>query len=318
VGAGCDHCWAARMASRFSFGSQRPAGLPSIIATGLPEGAYTGFAWQGKWTGRVDLIERELGRPVHWRKPRTIAVGLMGDWMHEALPDEARDRILAVEALCPQHTFIHLTKRWKRQAEYFKSAADRVLIPWRARWGDGVQQSPSWCWPIPNLIIGATAWDQASAAEAWRWLAQTPAACRLLCLEPLLAHVNIPEEALGGSRIEPDDPTVIPGAFMVGRGLDWVIVGGESGPGARPMHPEWVRRIRDDCQAAGVPFWFKQWGEWGQPEGSYIAGDALEGKVHWWPQGGVSTRVGKKAAGRMLDGREWNGAPDVATTLAGG
>jgi hypothetical protein len=93
---------------------------------------------------------------------------------------------------------------------------------------------------------------------------------------------------------------------MISRGLCGVVAGGESGPDARPSHRGWFKGIRDQCAAAGVPFFFKAWGEWGPPKDSYVGSDALDGKVHWWPQGRASTRIGKRRAGRLLDGREHN------------
>ena len=114
-------------------------------------------------------------------------------------------------------------------------------------------------------------------------LRATPAALRFLSLEPLL-------EDLGQIDL---------------RGIDWVIVGGESGPRARPMHPDWARSLRDQCAAAGVPFFFKQWGEW-QPC-DWPPAHAECAKERWSTARG--SRVGKKAAGRLLDGREWNEYP---------
>jgi protein gp37 len=219
-------------------------------------GPFAGFAEKGKWTGRVELVESMLEAPLHWRKPQVIAVSLMADWMHEALPDEARDRILAMMALCPQHTFITLTKRWERQAQYLGDKQTRRM-------------RVSLEWPLRNIIIGASAWDQTSADEAWRWLSQTPAAGRLLCLEPLLGPVDL-RPHLGGpdedgrclrcglewsderERLEPHE---CPPGF--GPRPSWVIAGGETGPGARNCEWPWVRGIVSQCRDAGVPVWVK-------------------------------------------------------------
>jgi protein gp37 len=135
-------------------------------------------------------------------------------------------------------------------------------------------------WPLPNIWLGITAENQQAFEERAPWLRKCPAAIRFVSLEPLLGPI-IMDDLLTG--------------------IDWCIVGGETGPGARPMHPEWVRNIRDQCQSAGVPFFFKQWGEWGP---------AWEHGLRGEPDA-LMRRVGKKAAGRMLDGRTWDEVPNL-------
>jgi len=250
MGAGCDHCWAARMAARFS----RDAGQRLNLNKGergfrnIPAGPFHGIAefdveGNPRWTRRVELVESMLEAPLHWRKPQVIAVSLMGDWCHENLPDEARDRIFAVMALCPQHVFVTLTKRWQNQQRYLADAKrdDRI------KWGPGGTWERKGLhvfggYPLRNIIIGASAWDQASADEAWRWLSQTPAAYRLLCLEPLLSSVDLSN----GLRDRAGQSANL-----------WVICGGETGPGARPCEWGWIRGIVEQCKAAGVPVWVK-------------------------------------------------------------
>lgn len=150
---------------------------------------------------------------------------------------------------------------------------------------------------MPNVWLAATICNQDEADRDIPKLLQTPAAVRFLSMEPLLGPVNI-EHWLSEMRC--------PDGFIryAGEALDWIIVGGESNTGARPMHPDWVRSLRDQCAAAGVPFLFKQWGEWlpeDQPEsGRFVVSD--ERPVHVWPDEWGSLRVGKKAAGRRLDG----------------
>mgnify|MGYP001607413503 CR=1 FL=1 len=243
-----ERCWAARFAHR-------------------QDHLLPGYATRGGWTGRVELIESQVEKPLDWRRPRRIAVGLMGDWMHEALPDDARDRILAVEAVCPQHTFIHLTKRWQRQAEYFRTELragplSGAITDLRSRRGDhGVLQplphleEGDFWYPLPNVILGVSAWDQASADEACGWLLKTPAACQLLCLEPMIEPVDLEHiQVLRDS---------VPDGFRNRLGQDanfWVVVGGESGPGARPCNVEWIRSVVRQCKQAGVPCYVKQLG----------------------------------------------------------
>jgi len=211
---------------------------------------------------KVDIFcdENILLQPLKWKRPRKIFVCSQTDLFGEFVSDEMIDRVFAVMALCPQHTFQLLTKRAERMHKYVSSAT-------------------------ANVWIGVTAGTQRSADERNPWLVETPAAVRFVSAEPLLEAVKL-------------DLT----------GIDWVIAGGESGYGARPMHPDWVRALRDQCQAAGVAFHFKQWGEycdWDQlPDETArridAAGDGTyEGLRH----------VGKKAAGRLLDGRAWDEFP---------
>lgn len=258
VGAGCDHCYAARMAKRLAGRAGYPTDEPF----------------------RVTWHPDRLDEPLHTKKPRRVFCVSMGDFWHPEVPYDYICAVLAVMDQTRQHRYIVLTKRSERQ---------RLNLD--DRWGDGV--------PVPpNLTIGVSCWDQASVDLMVPDLLATPAACRVLSLEPLLG------------------PVVIPNVFS----LDGVIVGGETGPGARPLHPDWVRSIRDQCAAAHVPFFFKRWGEWaaeGQP-GAWDAGayDDEDPRVHDWQGYGpearyntYSCRCGKTRAGRLLDGREHNALP---------
>lgn len=159
-------------------------------------------------------------------------------------------------------------------------------------------------WPLPNAWIGVSVEDQSTADERIPLLLQTPAAVRWISAEPLLGPVDLSGEYLaarcGGSYpfkgLEAQHRTKLIDL------LDWVVVGGESGPKARPMHPDWARSLRDQCAAAGVPFLFKQWGEWATgANGDY--------SQHRWEDGSVSHRCGKKASGRLLDGIQHDGYP---------
>ena len=175
------------------------------------------------------------------------------------------------------------------------------------RWGD---QSENWkdrrrhgnggisdlCWPLSNTWKGISAEDQATADERIPWLLKTPAAARLVSLEPLLGAVYIEPYFRGENRIS------------------WTICGGESGPGARPMNPRWARRVRDDCQAARVPYFHKQNGEWVPLSRLGFPYHASRYKYHIFEDTDrrtVMVRVGKKAAGRLLDGRTWDEIPEV-------
>ncbi|MCP4515067.1 MAG: phage Gp37/Gp68 family protein [Delftia sp.] len=206
-----------------------------------PGRPYEGLAAGGQWTGKVRVVESELDRPLRWRKPRHVFVCSMSDLFHEKVPDQAVMRVWNVMAESTAHTFQVLTKRPRR-----------MRLHSLRRWGLGPQV-------LPSVWLGASAENQETLDERVPHLLRTPAAVRWLSCEPLLGPLDLRP--------------------WLDR-LGWIVVGGESGPGARPMRPEWVRDIRDQCIAAGVPFFFKQWGG-----------------------------VRKKEAGRLLDGRTWDERP---------
>jgi protein gp37 len=265
-----------------------------------------------RWTGRVELIESELGKPLHWRRPRRIFLNSISDTFHESVKDEWIDRIFAVMALCPQHTFLCLTKRAERMQRWATRTSGNHCVE-ALNIGTGHVRSGSWIDPLENAWFGVSVENQA-ALERVEHLRRTPAAVRFISAEPLL-------EDLG--RINLD-------------GISLVIVGGESGPGARPMHPAWVRSLRDQCIEAEVPFHFKQRGEWDwdqvdvgvegesedthyiNPDGSRGSGWVLESDPEVVsnycgaePDANAVwiRRIGKRAAGCLLDGREWRDFP---------
>ena len=215
-----------------------------------------------------------LDLPMRWKRPRRIFVNSMSDLFHKDVPSEFILRVFEVMARCPQHTFQVLSKRPQRMCAWV-SANNEVTAP-----------------TLPNVWLGTSIENDSYAFRA-NHLRMTPAAARFLSLEPLLGP--LPSLNLDG--------------------IDWVIVGGESGPNARPMHPNWVRDIRDKCVDAGVPFFFKQWGEFvptskhqGAGTPSNLLDCAWQVGTEFWPV----WRVGKHAAGRLLDGRTWDEWPKVA------
>jgi protein gp37 len=181
--------------------------------------------------------------------------------------------------LCEQHIFIILTKRPDRMNRYIETT-----------WGNQMYGG------FPNVWLGVTAENQEEADKRIPILLRTPAAKRFVSCEPLLSPINF---FVPGHRI-----TGI-GAMALRLGIDWVIVGGESGPGARPMRPEWVRDVRKQCVVAGVPFFFKQWGEWLHDDEALCPGEC---SIGYHAQGDM-LRIGKRRAGRELDGRTWEEFP---------
>lgn len=266
----------------------------------------------------VQLRPDKLDLPLRWTKPRKVFVNSMSDLFHDKVPDEYIARVFAVMALAPQHTFQLLTKRHGRMRALLNSR-DFLQLVWDA-WSleDGPDESeslgtdPAERWPLPNVWLGVSAEDQKRADLRIPALLDTPAAVRFVSAEPLLGPIDLHGDPIGKDSV-----------FWIGH-LDWVIVGGESGPGARPMHPDWARSIRDQCVAGGVPFLFKRWGEWrpwmredadgrkcwvNQDTGRIAEyGDAALKLGSW----NLVNRVGKKRAGRELDGRTWDQYPGAA------
>ncbi|HEY7855187.1 MAG TPA: phage Gp37/Gp68 family protein, partial [Terriglobales bacterium] len=265
VSEGCRHCYAERVAARFSGPGQPYDGLAKLTPSGP------------RWTGKVELVEKHLLDPLRWKRPRRVFVNSMSDLFHEGLRDWSIAHIFAV-AVASVHLRGHvhqiLTKRSARMATllnselFWESVNDEAgaivmerVDPHNRRSDDaratlkeyGPKTAP------PGIWLGVSVEDQAAAVERIWPLLETPAAVRFISAEPLLGPVDLERlellapdgnrpgawlNALTGHVAGPDD---------MGPKLDWVIVGGESGHGARPMHPDWARSLRDQCWAADVP-----------------------------------------------------------------
>lgn len=235
---------------------------------------------------KVTLHPERLDEPLRWKKPRKVFVCSMGDLFHEDIDDGFLCRVFDIMIVAKQHTFLILTKRPERMKDFI------------VRCVHGVPK---------NIWLGVTAENQQRADERVPILLKIPAAVRFVSVEPMLGPVNI-DGYLGfnGPRRMGDGLMY----YWVAPKIDWVICGGETGPGARPMHPDWVRNLRDQCQDAGTPFFFKQWGEYkplpfsGRDDGLHTLQEYPGCKYDF-------VKVGKKAAGRMLDGRTWDEMPEV-------
>jgi protein gp37 len=261
VSKGCTNCYAMRQAHRSS-----GAG-----------GAYEGLTKLSKggpvWTGKVRLVPELLEQPLQWRRPRLIFVNSMSDLFHEDVPVEFIYSLWCVMAAARRHRFQILTKRAARMREVLTAA-------------------PFTCQVLDNVWLGVSVEDQVAADERIPQLLATPAAVRWISAEPLLGLVDLIGKDEQGSALHEYE----------GRPrLDGIVAGGESGPGARPMHPQWARYLRDQCRGAGVPFFFKQWGNWAPcpfDSGGHVASDQEKLLDGTW-----LLKVGKKSAGRELDGR---------------
>ncbi|AMT72066.1 DUF5131 family protein [Mycobacteroides immunogenum] len=327
VSPGCDHCYAETFAERWRG----------------TEGHYfaTGFD--------VQLRPDKLDLPLRWTKPRKVFVNSMSDLFHDRVPDEYVASVWAIMALAPHHTFQLLTKRHGRMHSLVGSSRFAGLVymainsmldhgnPLRINdiaimaALDGFARGQFKVLDNVQLIVSVE--DQKRAELRIPVLLDTPAAVRGISGEPLLGPVVMKQHWLHPVMREPSPENNAIGR-RIGKSngvgfIDWVIVGGESGPGARPMHPDWVRSLRDQCVAADVPFLFKQWGEheptsrgirgysttadrfvYTDGSGSIALADAASEHKE---SGATMQRVGKKRAGRELDGRTWDQYPEAVT-----
>lgn len=317
VSPGCDACYAITQAN---IRAANPHPKVAAAFAGLTERTDHGL----DWTGRVNLLPERLEQPFTWRKPRRVFVNSLADLFHDDVPTAFIAAVFDVMRRTPQHTYQILTKRHARMRSLSHGAT----------FGAG--------WPLPNVWLGASVEDQKWADIRIPALLDTPAAVRWISAEPLLGPVDL-------ANVGPE-----PGFDALRSGLDWVVAGGESGPGARPMHPDWARSLRDQCQAASVPFFFKQFGAWGpapwrverepgedvetykaraeavcathgmQPFHNHEHGEPYRPPHKPWsverttvPEGVAPIRRwGKKTAGRLLDGRTWDEFPAVEAVAA--
>lgn len=310
VSEGCRNCYAMQVAARFS--GKNPKTGEDL--------AYAGLAYRNSsgahWTGKVRMVDAHLEDPIRWKRPRRIFVNSMSDLFHESLSETQIQNVFTVMEAAGHHVYQVLTKRPARMRDFVES-----FDSWLRYAAD-----TTFAQRFPNIWLGVSVEDQRTADARIPLLLETPAAVRFISAEPLLGPVDL-SGPLDNSLMRSTK-----GDWWTHHGapqrLHWAIVGGESGHNARPLHPDWVRSLRDQCVAANVPFFFKQWGEW---DGGGVFGSecddpcgrdvvalpdgTLTGTV-WEPGphllgGQTIHRVGKKAAGRRLDGREWNEFPEV-------
>jgi protein gp37 len=332
VSPACRLCYAAKLAHRGMSPQHKGLTVMRTNAAGEPLGVH--------WNGKINRVPKALAQALRWTKPSGIFVGSMTDTFFDVSTDEACRWIAAlfgVMAATQRHTYMLLTKRPENAAIFFAwldrqcegmederapvlvclSAALDVLTEKRDRDKiSAAMHDDSIAWPLSNVWLGVTAEDQRRADERIPILLELPAAVHYVSYEPACSAVDF-----------------TPWLDRLG----WLIAGGESGSGASPSHPEWFRSARDQCERAGVPFFFKQWGAWTPaPSGILSAGafpddptkaDQIiwstvvsgsdEGKRHPWAvdDSGKFSRlynVGAKDAGRELDGRTWDGFPAVS------
>jgi protein gp37 len=289
VGPGCDNCYAEAGDARFNGG----------VAKHWGPGAPRRRTAQANWNKPRSWARKAAAfAAAHGRRQRVFCAS-WADVFDNAVDPQWRADLFDLIRATPELDWLLLTKRIGNVAD--------MLPP---DWGDG--------WP--NVWLGATVVNQAEADRDIPKLLRTPAALRFLSVEPMLGMIDLTAIRRTGADgfMRPLD-----GRF---NRIDWVICGGESGAGARPMHPDWARSLRDQCAAAGTPFFFKQWGEWfpGGEEDGYFLGDIdIDPEIEWRipdrrfalhrfaaPPTVTAARVGKKTAGRVLDGQAHDGFPE--------
>ncbi|MGP8269092.1 MAG: DUF5131 family protein [Terracidiphilus sp.] len=335
--------WNPIRARRRNAGHTLPAGKSGHYCQKISPGCKNCYAesmnlWRGNGIGytvpelaevELYLDEDALMEPMRWRKPKQVFVCSMTDLFADFVPENWISAIYAVEAMCARHTFMHLTKRSARRLEFltkFHTTEDWAAYLSGAGGEDGSYFSedaechiansingvlaPGYNvgWPMRNVREGTSICTQKEADDLIPIFLQTPAALRFVSCEPLLGPIDL-------TRVDDNGDgyfSTLDGMMCCeGRGwkqgpkLDWVIVGGESGPRARPMHPEWARGLRDQCADADVPFFFKQWGEYlpvtDDSQGPYVV--EIDSRRY--------LKCGKASAGSLLDDTEHKAFPAV-------
>lgn len=335
VSPGCANCYAAREALRFPTirGIWGDSGT-RVVA--VPSAWKTPLLWNRAAERRrvMELHSVPAGVPHDFRRTRVFCASLADvfeDWKGELrfpadlAPDgyvrarwDGTEMIRELEKSAEAEAQgLPLATMDNLRTELFRLIEATPNLDWQLltkRPENVMRMVPEhWRTALPrNVWMGTTVEDQQRADERIPELLGIPAAVRFLSCEPLLGPVDLTAHSRPGSWIDPLTGERARGDVardFGGERIHWVIAGGESGPKARPMHPEWARSLRDQCQPAGVPFLFKQWGEW-QPAADHRGSDTVPVlPVFNGDSRHTMARAGKKAAGRMLDGREWNEFP---------
>lgn len=314
ISPACDDCYAAR---------STPA-RTLVVAWGPGEQRHrtADSTWEQprKWQRQAAAFQAQHGRR------RRVFCASLADWLDNEAPAGWLVDLLQLIRDTPDLDWLLLTKRignWHRVMNH--AAGMAALAAGRERWPGLAEWICDWLdgKPPHNVWMGSTVINQTEVDRDVPKLLATPAAVRFLSIEPMLGPIDLTsirqplrgdssgESYTEGNVLERKD-TLQRGAARPS--IDWLICGGESGPKARPMHPDWARSLRDQCAAAGAPFLFKQWGEWA-PDDRFTRLPTSENDIHEWGEGqtitGHSWRYGKKAAGRQLDGRTHDAWPKV-------
>lgn len=332
VSHGCNNCYAIRMAHRLAHmpaTAQRYAGLAKKTEHGL------------EWTGTVATDESALHIPVKNKKPTIYFVDSMSDIFHASVPFAFIDRIFAAMAASPQHVFIVLTKRPEQAFKWFnyqdKEWANEGMqgterIRYQALHTLGINiLAENFAWPLPNVIMGVSIESQ-KYIERLHWLVRIPAATRCISAEPLLGELDLHFTRIAFEKASEDFLNLPTKDLLYPKGsIDWVIAGGESGPGARPCNFGWATKLQQQCKKAGIAFFFKQWGEYlplcewykkpffTKNKTIYTAnerGQAVDVYDYYKTAEKITDentfyKVGKKLAGSLLNGQQYRQLPEV-------
>ncbi len=277
VGPGCDHCYAENRNARYAGGQSINWG------PGAPRRRTSTSNWNKprQWERKADAFQAAHGRR------RCVFCASLADVFDNEVDPVWRADLFELIKNTPSLDWLLLTKRIGNAARMIDEAQRETDIGY----------SPDFAaWPWPNVWLGATIVNQTEADRDIPKLLATPAVVRFLPMEPLVGPVDL-ERPRPGPDLDQGGGQMICQPWLIQCGIDWVIAGGESGPQARPSSPRWYRELRDQCARAGVPFLFKQWGEHAPARTS---GPPLDSDIN--RLGDHLVRVGKKAAGRELDG----------------
>lgn len=317
VSAGCENCSSVASGTRFL----KPGQAYHLLITPADKARDVG----PQWSGAVRVVPDVVPAPIIWSEARRVRVNVMSDTFHEMVSDDDLDTIFAIMALRSQHTFVMQTKRSDRMRDYCNALVGRaakvaerlVTSEYLAMFDRGTEETRIAQAAViaalknglpPNIHLGVSVEDQATADVRIKDLTQTRAAVRWISAEPLLGSVDLTH-------------LVEPGT------VDWIVAGGEFGSLSRPTHPNWFRQIRDQAVARGIHFIFRQWGDWAPvsevKNGAVISqaavsltptarkSESAQLEVRCPVSGSVyvMARAGLKNAGRMLDAKHWNEAP---------
>lgn len=288
IGEGCRNCYAERMSKRLKGRCGYPSDDPF----------------------KVTMHPERLKQPINWNKPSKIFVCSMGDLFHPDVPDDFIDKVFIIMKICKDHTFFVLTKRPDRMADYINKRFFHEIMPIAFK----------------NVWLGTSVENEKTASERIQSLIETGIKNLFLSIEPCLSLISFRWKYIAdrSKRRINKDGFKETNEYESLMNIKWVIVGGESGPNARPCHPEWVRKLREQCKLFKIPFFFKQWGEWKPimenamnvvPEKKYCAID-INGKELTYLSESIAAihvanfkKTGKKQAGNLLDGKVYNEFP---------
>lgn len=332
VSEGCENCYAATMGNRLK--------------------ANPRSVRHGKDFSEVMFHQERLAKPLHWKKPRVIFANSMSDLFHESVTFEQIAAVFGIMAATPQHKYFVLTKRPKRMKSFFEwvdEPGNWALFVSQAAYmledadtfSDLFMSKMPHVWPLPNVIWGVSAENQEQADKRIPILLDLKAGGHIskamVSIEPMLDWIGLTRFSHSYGPVHGGVFNALTGFVSIYQrknwqkiaALDWVIVGGETSSKARPMHPDWVRAIRDQCKEAGTPFYFKQWGEWLPDSQREFARDQQPwGLIHksgpfrlvwkdgkqmddptWKDNEEGTSKVDKKTAGHLLDGVEHKEIP---------